>query len=261
MASPAPAGSPTQPATTAEHDPDFAKFDEYPWARDRAFLQGLTAMLGPLSNSFERQKALGVTLQARIWWYKSKFNVEIDRAAYEDYTTTHNQTAPPPAIDSALLDKIDDIQRRMGSSPAGAGAAITGNLPAWMVEAPQKVDLAKKADDGAAREAAAASGGSAPYPAHFQAIIEAVTTGKTVPGVRDIPNTVVRQEGILPVGKMQAPPKPWERQRPLPSTVEDVSIAAGLSGGRNMLDQKFPPMGGDDVGGAGEGAAALKTAA
>lgn len=38
MASPAPTSNPTQPATTAEHDPDFAKFDEYPWARDRAFL-------------------------------------------------------------------------------------------------------------------------------------------------------------------------------------------------------------------------------
>ena len=156
-------------------------------------------MLGPLSNSFERQKALGVTLQARIWWYKSKFNVEIDRTAYEDYTLSRRQSegaaATPSAsaspIDSALLDKIEDIQQRMGSVPQTG--AITGNLPAWMVEAPQKVDLNKKADDGEARETQS-GGGSAPYPAHFQAIIEAVTTGKTVPGVRDIPNTVVRQE-------------------------------------------------------------------
>ncbi|KAK0740643.1 hypothetical protein B0T18DRAFT_418402 [Schizothecium vesticola] len=257
MTSPAPTSNPTRPATTAEHDPDFAKFDEYPWARDRAFLQGLTAMLGPLSNSFERQKALGVTLQARIWWYKSKFNVEIDRAAYEDYTSSSSSHNPSAGgIDSALLDKIDDIQRRMGATAPGT-AAITSNLPAWMVEAPQKVDLSEKADDGAARQAP--GGGSAPYPAHFQVIIEAVTTGKTVPGVRDIPNTVVRQEGILPVGKMQAPPKPWETQRR--AAVEDVSIAAGLSGGRNILDQHFPSMGGDDVGGAGEGAAALRTAA
>lgn len=221
MASPAPTSSPTHPATTAEHDPDFAKFDEYPWSRDRAFLvrppppppkqpptqtntpslqkQGLTAMLGPLSNTFERQKALGVTLQARIWWYKSKFNVEIDRAAYEDYTTSS-----PTSINAALLDKIDDIQRRMGTT----GPVITGNLPAWMVEAPQKVDLSAKADDGAAaaaapREGGGGGGGSAPYPAHFQAIIEAVTTGKTVPGVRDIPNTVVRQEVAPP------PPPPF----------------------------------------------------
>lgn len=144
-------------------------------------------MLGPLSNTFERQKALGVTLQARIWWYKSKFNVEIDRTAYESYITT---TTTPSSIDSALLDKIDDIQRRMGTTTTTG--PVTGNLPAWMVEAPQKVDLSAKADDGGA--APREGGGAAPYPAHFQAIIEAVTTGKTVPGVRDIPNTVVRQE-------------------------------------------------------------------
>lgn len=208
MASPAPTSNPTQPATTAEHDPDFAKFDEYPWARDRAFLvrlppplnnpnqtntpqQGLTAMLGPLSNTFERQKALGVTLQARIWWYKSKFNVEIDRAAYESYTSS-STSQPPSSIDSALLDKIDDIQRRMGTTTTTG--PVTGNLPAWMVEAPRKVDLSAKADDGGATAAPREGGGAAPYPAHFQAIIEAVTTGKTVPGVRDIPNTVVRQE-------------------------------------------------------------------
>lgn len=152
-------------------------------------------MLGPLSNTFERQKALGVTLQARIWWYKSKFNVEIDRTAYESYITT---TTTPHSIDSALLDKIDDIQRRMGTTTTAG--SVTGNLPAWMVEAPQKVDLSAKADDGgAAREGGGGGGGSsAPYPAHFQAIIEAVTTGKTVPGVRDIPNTVVRQEVRFP---------------------------------------------------------------
>jgi hypothetical protein len=64
-------------------------------------------------------------------------------------------------------------------------------LPAWMAQAPQKVDLSKKADDGDAH--GGVGEGQAPYPAHFQAIIEAVTMGKPVPGVREIPNTVVRQ--------------------------------------------------------------------
>ena len=244
MASPTSIGSPTRPATTAERDADFTKFDDYPWVKDRAFLQGLTAMLGPLSNSFERQKALGVTLQARIWWYKSKFNIDIDRTAYEDFASSRRQVdgaaAAAGPVDSSLLDKMEDIQRRMGSVPD----TTSGNLPAWMVEAPQKVDLNKKADDGAVRDAQA-GGGNAPYPAHFQAIIEAVTTGKSVPGVREIPNTVVRQEGILPVGKMQAPLKPWERQRQT-AAVEEVAIAGGLAGG-NLLDREFPAVADDDV--------------
>jgi len=154
-------------------------------------------MLGPLSNSFEQQKALGVTLQARIWWYKSRLNISVERSAYETYTSLH-----PSSTDPSLLDKVEDIQRRMGLMPSAdpfssaASSSSPGsnsNLPEWMVSAPQKVDLNRKADDGAARDGAAPGGGSAPYPAHFQAIIEAVTTGKPVAGVKDIPNTVVRQ--------------------------------------------------------------------
>lgn len=156
-------------------------------------------MLGPLSNSFERQKALGVTLQARIWWYASRQSITIDRAAYESWSSSSSNSGGV-SVDAALLEKISEIQTRMGissSSPAseaGNGDGGSGSLPAWMVSAPQKVDLAKKADDGAGAEHGGSnSGGEAPYPAHFQAIIEAVTTGQPVAGVREIPNTVVRQ--------------------------------------------------------------------
>ncbi|KAK0705105.1 hypothetical protein B0H67DRAFT_451235, partial [Lasiosphaeris hirsuta] len=211
----------------------FKKFDDYPWVRDRPFLQGLVAMLGPLTTGFERQKALGITLQARIWWYQSRLNISIDRAAYEAYLGSAPTAASP---DPTLLIKIEDIQRRMGivsaSGALGSGPS-PGDLPAWMVDAPQKVDLNKKADDGVAHGA----GADAPYPAHFQAIIEAVTTGKPVPGVREIPNTVVRQAGIAPVGKMQAPRKPWERQQQ-----QTPSNEAGVSSSGNLLDQEFPPV-------------------
>ena len=157
-------------------------------------------MLGPLSNSFERQKALGITLQARIWWYKSRLGIDIDRAAYEGYCTSG--TAAASAVDSSLLVRIGDIQQRMGLAPT-SDESSSSSLPAWMVEAPQKVDLNKKADDGARSgggpdRGSGSGNGDAPYPAHFQAIIDAVTTGKPVPGVREIPNTVVRQAVRFP---------------------------------------------------------------
>jgi len=161
-------------------------------------------MLGPLSNTFERQKALGVTLQARIWWYKSRLNIDVDRNAYDSYASSSHHPYQP---DSALLDKVEEIQRHMGLMSDNSAAAApdsfangfdggnSSRLPEWMVSAPRKVDLLKKADDGATRSPHGDGGGGhdAPYPAHFQAIIEAVTTGKPVPGVKEIPNTVIRQ--------------------------------------------------------------------
>ncbi|KAK0706550.1 hypothetical protein B0T26DRAFT_727057 [Lasiosphaeria miniovina] len=210
----------------------FKKFDDYPWTRDRAFLQGLVAMLGPVKtngNAADKERALGITLQARIWWYQSHFGVSIDRAAYEAYELFK---ASSSGTDAAIIAKIEDIQQRMGQggAPPPSPAQAMGNLPAWQTQAFQKVDLGKKADDGVS---GSRPDGGAPYPAHFQAIIEAVTTGKPVPGVREIPNTVVRQEGVYPVGKMKPPLKPWEKAKGVTTPVKPR---------QNVIDQEFPPV-------------------
>lgn len=153
-------------------------------------------MLGPLSPGYNQQTALGISRQARIWWYKSRLDIEIDRTAYENYLADSSSSSSPSSVqcpDPALLVQIEEIQQRM----AAVAAAAKPDLPAWQLQAP-KVDPNKKADDGTSNHPPSAGGTGeggqeAPYPAHFQAIIEAVTMGKPVPGVREIPNTVVRQ--------------------------------------------------------------------
>jgi hypothetical protein len=146
------------------------------------------ATLGPSlaspNDGFMRQKALSTTLQARIWWYKSRFNSDIDRASYEAYSASHQSSCP----DSAILATLEEIQQRMGTGNAAASSSVNPAVPAWQLNAP-KVDLSKKADDAAGH---ANTDGGAPYPENFQALIEAVTTGKPIPGIRESPNTVVR---------------------------------------------------------------------
>ena len=154
------------------------------------------ATLGPslISNNrttdgFIRQKALSTTLQARIWWYKSRFNLDIDRAAYEAYSVSHAPTCP----DAGILAKLEEIQLRMGggsgtAASSSSSSAASQNIPAWQLNAP-KVDLSKKADDSGGHTNL---GDGAPYPENFQALIEAVTMGKPIPGIKEIPDTVVR---------------------------------------------------------------------
>ncbi|ESA43617.1 hypothetical protein GE21DRAFT_3256 [Neurospora crassa] len=230
---------PTQQPSTGGNDvAAFKKFDAYPWIKDRSFLQGLVAMLGPLSNGFERQKALGISLQARVWWYKSRFSIDIDRSAYENYllpssspsTPSHSQIPNSP-VDAQLVDKLAEIQQLMGTTPVSAS---DDDLPAWQVQAP-KVDLLKKADDGDADGAERGANGNAPYPERFNAIIELITNGTPVPGIKEIPNTVVRQPGISPIGKMQAPQKPWEKK-------QQQAAAANLVTSEVMIDREFPPL-------------------
>ena len=146
-------------------------------------------MLGPLLPSTDMSRAASISLQARTWWFGTKQGVAISPESYQSYLASHPDTPTP---EPAILARIEDVQRRMG---------VTGPVPSWQAHAP-KADLRVKAADGAAKEGAGAEGGGggddAPYPEHFKAVIEAVTMGKPVPGIKEIPNTVVR----LPVSAL-----------------------------------------------------------
>ncbi|EGS23886.1 uncharacterized protein CTHT_0005950 [Thermochaetoides thermophila DSM 1495] len=220
------------PASLTNDPEGFKKFDSYPWEKDRQFLQGLNASLGPIISNqhdmFMRQKALSITLQSRIWWYKSHFGCQIDRIKYEAWTLNHPETNP----DHKILKKLDEIRKIMGLPPAVPvpDPDVTKNIPEWQLNAP-KCDLSKKAEDVGGRS----TEGGAPYPEDFQALVEAVTQGKPIPGIREIPNKVVRPPGISPYGKAPAPPKPWEKNRAGENTQKEWAL-------QGVCDKEFPPL-------------------
>ena len=49
---------------------------------------------------------------------------------------------------------------------------------------------------------------AAPYPASFNQIVDLITNGQPVPGVRDIPNTILSGQGSEPMRIKRK--KPWE---------------------------------------------------
>ncbi|OIW27423.1 hypothetical protein CONLIGDRAFT_633788 [Coniochaeta ligniaria NRRL 30616] len=220
-------GAPSQPTPVT---PALIKsFNDYPWVKDRQFLQGLAAMLGTTLPSTDMAHAASISLQARIWWFSTKQGVTMAPDSYTAYLASHPDTPTP---EPAILARIEDVQRRMG---------VTGpsNVPSWQVHAP-KADLRVKASDGAAREDGV--GDDAPYPEHFKAVIEAVTQGKPVPGIKEIPNTVVRLPGITPVGKMQAPRKPWEKPANGTADATGQEKEESPSLPQDYLDREFPPV-------------------
>ena len=54
------------------------------------------------------------------------------------------------------------------------------------------------------------AGGAAPYPTSFAQIVEMITTGKPIPGIKEIPDTVLSGQGTE--SKHEKRKKPWERQ-------------------------------------------------
>ena len=49
----------------------------------------------------------------------------------------------------------------------------------------------------------------APYPTSFAHIVELITSGKPVPGIKEIPPTVLEGQGTQPVKARRK--KPWEK--------------------------------------------------
>lgn len=56
----------------------------------------------------------------------------------------------------------------------------------------------------------------APYPTSFAHIVELITTGQPIPGIKEIPNTVLEGQGTQAEKPKRR--KPWEKDEPVVAT-------------------------------------------
>lgn len=115
-----------------------------------------------------------MAIHARIFYYTQRIGVSIDFAAYQAWLASHPDHRAP------------DILPPEYKSSTGAGQP-TETLD-WQQAAP-KADL--YVERGAA-DASSSSGGEPAYPMAFAEMIKLLQEGKPVPGIKQIPNTVIR---------------------------------------------------------------------
>ena len=112
-----------------------------------------------------------MAIHARVFYYAQKIGVNIDFAAYQAWLANHPERKAP--------DVLPEEYRPKDSKQAAP-------LLDWQKAAP-------KADLFVDRKAAPATGsGDEPsYPMGFAEMIKLLQEGKPVPGIRQIPNTVI----------------------------------------------------------------------
>ncbi|KAL2116841.1 hypothetical protein VTJ04DRAFT_9009 [Mycothermus thermophilus] len=259
----------------------FQAFDSYPWITDKEFMRSLINTFGTnnLANpnptdGFLLHRQLNAILQFRMATYVQRRNLSIHPTAYMSYLVTHPTSSPDRRIHATLVTiarRMIDMARSQSqaqsntTTPTPTPAATeqqqsqpqpqtqaqaqaeqttptpSNPIPAWQLNAP-KVDLSVKATDSSVQHAPAADG--TPYPENFQAIVEAVTQGKPIPGIREIPDIVERPPGVTPFGKMKAPKKPWEKDSKEEKEGDGdktVSSVAELLGAVKV-GEEFPPL-------------------
>ncbi|KAK1519130.1 hypothetical protein CPAR01_15568 [Colletotrichum paranaense] len=251
-----------------DEDGMFKAFDTYPWKRDKMFTSGLYAILGDPNTENPQGTPIDLAIHARIFYYAQRIGVTIDFAKYKDWLAKHPDHTPPdvlpeeyktssatstqgassstaPAASGATEPSIDDVPTLTSKldtlntnettladpTPDSSATPADEATPSWQAAAP-KADLyvERKAQP---QEGAPGQGGDEPaYPMGFAQMLEMIQKGIPIPGIRQIPDTVVRDASVKPFGKRAVPKKPWEKDVATAEAVEKPSV----------VDSEFPPL-------------------
>ncbi|OOF94442.1 hypothetical protein ASPCADRAFT_208947 [Aspergillus carbonarius ITEM 5010] len=159
----------------------FERLSSYPFSTDREFAAGLSIILGhpelPASET-EINRSDDLTLQAKCFYFSRK------------------EKLTPPL-------NFSDYKAWLGSAPAGAASVDQTPMPilqqsntAGVLSTNNTGDISKSSEEPA-------------YPSSFAQIVELITTGQPIPGIQQIPDTVLT--GHATPSKKPKRRKPWEK--------------------------------------------------
>ncbi|KAF2118707.1 hypothetical protein BDV96DRAFT_684384 [Lophiotrema nucula] len=182
----------TTPATSDSSNSLYEALEKYNWDDDAEFQSGLSAILG--SNSTPEQAA-ELTLRARCFYYSRKYSTNVDFDAYKAYRASHpsrplTSNGVPPSSNSSTFNPSNSTS--VPFTPSAPSDPATTDSASGILPNP-----------------ATPNEPPAPYPTSFAHIVELVTTGQPIPGIKEIPNTVLTGQGTAGVRPKRR--KPWEK--------------------------------------------------
>lgn len=186
------------PGVNAVQPPDqniYKDLERYPWSEDSTFLAGLASILSSQPTDTDIAQLELLALQVRCFYYNRQNSVSVEPTAYAAWRGEQD----PHNLSELLPDP--PTQPPVSTS--------NGDLPV----VPHS-DVNVTANTGIGEHSAPGTQASiteeeVPQPASFADIVALIQSGQPIPGIRDIPDTVLTGQGSE---STQAPRrKPWER--------------------------------------------------
>ncbi|KAI7223833.1 hypothetical protein KC343_g8117 [Hortaea werneckii] len=157
----------------------FNQLDSYPWDEDQEFQGGLQAILGSVQDPAQVEH---LTLRAKCYFYARKAGTHVDFDGYKRWVEN-------------------------GHSVPNAGSSLNGNH----VSTPQAPAPIDSLEDTEGTQSQSDGGmGNAPKPASFAELVDMIAEGKPIPGIKDIPDTIL--EGQASESQKSERKKPWEKE-------------------------------------------------
>ncbi|KAI9759382.1 MAG: hypothetical protein M4579_002371 [Chaenotheca gracillima] len=178
----------------------YERLEEYPWDSDEEFQGGLNAILGPNPSSEQEEQ---LTIRARCFYYSRKHDIPVDFDSYKAFRVEHNCPSP--------------VRQQHGSTTTSS-ANIDGAVSSQAQSLQNGVDTATSSSSPS-------SDPNAPYPTSFAHVVDLITKGEAVPGIKEIPDTVLTGQESKPTRTQRK--KPWEaNEDTLPSASPNLGSSA-----------------------------------
>ncbi|KAK6528720.1 hypothetical protein TWF694_003960 [Orbilia ellipsospora] len=173
-----------------EDDRLFLSLEDYCWEDDPEFQSGLTQILTTATDpSHVRQ----LTRQAKCFFYARKISRPISFPLYSAWLDREESSAPrcrsPSCQVGPALDPTDEIQIQISNNDND-----DNSNPTMTTDSRDKKE--ETGDD------------KTPYPTSFAQIVELITSGKPIPGIKEIPNTLNTAPPTQNTAQQRR--KPWE---------------------------------------------------
>ncbi|KIV86085.1 hypothetical protein PV11_01722 [Exophiala sideris] len=201
----------TLPHTTTTVDPQteylYQNISHYPFDKDREYQAGLEAILGHEGTSAsedEIEQNAALVLQAQLFYFARKYNVQpIDANTYSAWVqtqTSHQIQQQQPSHLSSIQQPVpttspSDVEAA-ASAPASTSISAPPPLPAQPPPETQTQTSSSEPEP--------------PYPTSFAAIVDLITRNIPIPGIEEIPTTVL-EPGSSKIDKNPRRKKPWEK--------------------------------------------------
>lgn len=152
----------------------YQQLDAYPWDTDQEFQGGLRAILGSVQDPAQVEH---LTLRARCFYFARKAGTSVDFDGYKGWVESGGGSVHDNGLHEGneYESSTDKQIKQEGHEGEGSGGM-----------------------------------GDAPKPASFAEICDMIAEGKPIPGIKDIPDTVL--EGQKSESQTEKRQKPWERK-------------------------------------------------
>ncbi|KAK9237484.1 hypothetical protein V1525DRAFT_426223 [Lipomyces kononenkoae] len=148
---------------------EWQEFETYDWASDPDFTQGLESVLSSRGNTLSDEEKRTIECKARLFFYSRKIQKNI---AYDDY----------------IAWKASHVRSPVNESPSSPLSSASEPVPSTSTPGQPALLSPASVSGGSTSEN---EKDTAPYPSSFAHIVELITSGKEIPGIKQIPNILL----------------------------------------------------------------------